>query len=193
MLYVYLFATVLGGVLLGVSAVAGGDHDADAGGFDHAHDTHGAWGILSLRLWTYLLGFGGLTGLLLTTLTGTAAPVTALLAGGVGVASGVSARAVIRRALRSGGGGTLQQKELVGRSAEVLVPITRGTTGMIRLTVKNQLIDVMATCDEGELSPKDEVLIVDVDAEGQALVTRNPAAPRQLSAAAARAKKEGER
>lgn len=184
MLYVYLFATILGGVLLGSSFV-GADHDG-AEGTGHESDSHDAFAFFSLRLWTYFLAIGGITGLLLTTLTGTAAPLVALLSGGVGLGAGVTARTVIQKALTSGSGGTVKQEELVGKSAEVLVPFAKGTTGTVRLTVKNSTVDMMAEFEpgeEGELNAKEEVLIVEVK-EGRALVTRNPAAAatRQLPA-----------
>ena len=177
MLYAYLFATVVGGVLLGVS-VLGADHHGDAGdGGDAAHDGEAASALFSLRTWTYFLAFGGATGLLLTTLTGAGLVLTALLAASVGVTSSLTARVVIRHMLSSGGGGTVQQHELVGRSASVLVPADRGKTGTVRLQVKNSTVDLMAVCDEADLGPGDEVLIVDMK-DGRALVAFEQ--PKQL-------------
>jgi hypothetical protein len=182
MLYVYLFATILGGVLLGTTLFGGGDHDA---GHDADHGDHG-FGIFSLRLWTYFFAFGGLTGLLLTTLTGTWAPITAALSLGMGAVSGVTARTIMVKALTSGAGSTIKHDELVGKSAEVLVPFARGDTGTVRLRVKGSTIDLMAAVEEDvQLAAKEEVLILEVK-DGRALVTRNPAG-KQLPAAAAAA------
>ena len=89
LIYAYIFALVLGGVLLGASFLLGGDHDADGdvdmdadadvdadvdadadidGDADGGHDGHGDvagfFGVLgSLRFWTFFTAFFGLTGL----------------------------------------------------------------------------------------------------------------------------------
>jgi membrane protein implicated in regulation of membrane protease activity len=177
MLYLYLFTTILGGALLGGSLFAGDHHGGGDGGHDAGHDAdHPTTGLnlFSLRLWTYVLAFGGATGLALTLLTPVGAVITGVCAGAVGLTAGVTAQTVIRRALKAGQGGTVRTDELVGRSAEVLVPIGKGATGTVRLLAKNSTIDLLATCDEGELSAKEEVLIVGMK-DGQAIVTRNPA------------------
>ena len=182
MLYAYLFATVVGGVLLGVSLLGADHHGGDASGTsddtssDASHDG-AASALFSLRTWTYFLAFGGATGLLLAGLTSATPVVTALLAASVGATSALTARVVIRHMLSSGGGGTIQQHELVGRSARVLVPAERGKTGTVRLQVKNSTVDLMAVCDDGDLGPSDEVLIVEMK-DGRALVALEP--PKQL-------------
>jgi membrane protein implicated in regulation of membrane protease activity len=173
MLYAYLFATVVGGVLLGAS-VLGADHH----GGDPGHHGEAASALFSLRTWTYFLAFGGATGLLLGGLTSAGLVLTALLAAGVGVTSSLTARVVIRHMLSSGGGGTIQQHELVGRSAKVLVPADKGKTGTVRLQVKNSTVDLMAVCDDVDLGPGDEVLIVDMK-DGRALVALEQ--PKQLA------------
>jgi membrane protein implicated in regulation of membrane protease activity len=170
MLYVYLFSTILGGLLLAASMAGGGHHGGDGA---HLHDGSAASALFSLRLWTYLLTFGGGTGLLLHFFTAASPILAAALAGSVGLVSSLTARATIRRMLNSGGGGTIQQHELVGRSAEVLVPAARGATGTVRLTVKNSTVDLLAVCEDAELSLKDQVIIFEVK-DGLALVTRNP-------------------
>jgi membrane protein implicated in regulation of membrane protease activity len=172
--YAYLFATILGGVLLGAS-ILGADHH----GGDAAHDGDTAASLFSLRTWTYFLAFGGGTGLLLHWLTGAGVVLTALLAGGVGVASAVTARVTIQHMLRSGQGGTIQQHELVGRSAQVLVPADKGKTGTVRLRVKNSTVDLLAVSEDGDLGPDDEVLIVEMK-DGRALVTGAPEGTKRL-------------
>ncbi len=170
MLYVYLFAAIVGGALLAASVV-GGDHGGH--GALHGDTGHSGASLFSLRLWTYFLAFGGITGLLLHYLTGAGSVLAGLLSAGVAVTASVTARTVIQRALTSGAGGTVQNEELVGKPAEVLLPAARGATGTIRLRVKNSVIDLLAVCEEGELAAKDEVIVVEVK-EGRALVTRNP-------------------
>jgi len=99
---VYLFATIVGGVLLGASVVSGHHGDSGAGHVDAGHvdsgESHAGHGgsvaslMFSVRFWTYLLAFGGATGLLLHYLAGTGEPLTALLAAGVGATSGGTAQ-----------------------------------------------------------------------------------------------------
>jgi membrane protein implicated in regulation of membrane protease activity len=173
MLLVYLFATVVGGTLLGVSLVGG--HHGDAGA-DHGDSS--AFTIFSLRVWTYLLFFFGATGLLLLLVAGTAPLITALLAGGVGVTASLTARFAIGRALAAGRGSTTNDRELIGRPATVLVPFAQGSTGRVRLLAKGSTLDLYAVCDEGEVREKDEVLIIDIN-DGVAHVIRNPAKPDQ--------------
>jgi len=170
MLYVYLFSTILGGLLLAVS-MAGAEHHGGDGG--HLHDGSAASALFSLRLWTYLLAFGGATGLLLHFFTAASPILAVVLAGSVGVVSSLTARTIIRRMLKSGEGGTIQQHELVGRSAEVLVPAAKGATGTVRLTVKNSTVDLLAVCEDDELAFKEQVIIFEMK-DGLALVTRSP-------------------
>src|SRR6266852_3628645 len=110
MFYLYLFGAIVGGTLLIASLLGGGHHghlanlghhlgigghhgDGDAA---HHHDSssaqRAALQIFSLQLWTWLLGFGGLTGLLLQRYAGTPEPICALLAGSVGLGAGIAAR-----------------------------------------------------------------------------------------------------
>jgi membrane protein implicated in regulation of membrane protease activity len=173
MFYVYLFTTILGGVLLGVSVLGGHDGDADAGELDHGSDGAASW--LSLRVWTYLFAFGGATGLLLTWLALASPLVIGLVAAGVGITAGLGARAVIRRMLTSGEGGTVRQDELRGRTAQVLLPAAKGATGQVRLMVRQSTVDLLAVCDEADLPARGEVLIVDVK-DGVATVTPSPTA-----------------
>ena len=203
-LFIYLFASVAGGLLVLVSLFGGGHHDGSAGGSlgdsatDHpvglgdgtAH-SHGATGgdhghaapvsltlgtalgwLLSVQLWTYLLAFGGLTGLLLRTLAHVPEP----LAGGgalvVGLGTALAARAVLRRVIGSTDSGTTSYERLVGSSAQVLIPAGPGSTGKIRLTARGQTLDLLARAsDGGELLAGGQVSILDVR-DGVAEVTR---------------------
>ncbi|HZU83142.1 MAG TPA: hypothetical protein VE987_09510, partial [Polyangiaceae bacterium] len=126
--YVYLAASIVGCVLLVASVLGAGHghdagHDASTGGGEHASP---AFALLSLRVWTYVLAFGGATGLLLRWVAPVAEPWRALLAGGVGVVAAAIARAVIGRAVRGGPSGTVRTAELAGRSAGVVVPFAKG-------------------------------------------------------------------
>jgi hypothetical protein len=176
--YVYVALAVVGLVLLGASLLGAGHGGHDTGdGHDGATDhASPVLALLSVRVWTYLLAFGGLTGALLRVIGREGELVSALGALTVGVAAAAMARLIIGRASRAGASGTTQARELVGRTADVIVPFAGGKTGKIRVRVAGGDVDVLATADEGEaLSQHDEVLIVELKEGGTALVTRNPA------------------
>ena len=176
MVYVYLAAAIVGCVLL-VASLLGAGHGHDAG-----HDASGdadhaspAFALLSLRVWTYVLAFGGATGLLLRWVAPVAEPWRGLLALAVGAVAATIARTVIGRAVRGGGSGMVRTADLAGRTAGVVVPFAKGATGKVRLRVADSELDLLATTDDGEpLGRDEEVLIVEVKDDGSALVTRNP-------------------
>ncbi|HTQ46883.1 MAG TPA: hypothetical protein VMI75_29215 [Polyangiaceae bacterium] len=174
MLYLYLATAVVGVVLLGASIFVGHDHTV---GHDGGEDVDGSpmLSLLSVRVWTYLLAFGGVTGILLRLLGHEGEPVSAIGALVVGTAAAAMARFVIGRATRAGAPGTVRTQDLVGRSAAVVVPFGDKSTGKIRVRVAGADVDVLATTEDGEpLTRDDEVLIVEVREGGSALVTRNP-------------------
>jgi membrane protein implicated in regulation of membrane protease activity len=175
-LYVYLAAAVVGLVLLAASLLgAGHDH---AAGHDASNDGDASpmLALLSVRVWTYVLAFGGVTGVLLRLLGHEGEPTSGIGALVVGVLTAAMARFVIGRASRAGASGMVRSEDLVGKSAAVVVPFGGGATGKIRVRVAGADVDVLATTDDGEpLDKSDEVLIVEVKDGGSAVVTRNPA------------------
>jgi hypothetical protein len=179
-LYAYVALAVVGLVLLGASLLGAG-HDAGhdpSVGHDGLSSEHAspALALLSVRVWTYLLAFGGLTGALLRLVGHEGEPLTAIVSLVVGVAAAAMARLIIGRASRAGASGTFQSRELVGRTGDVIVPFAAGATGKIRVRVAGGDLDVLAIADDGEaLAQHDEVLIVELREGGTALVTRNPA------------------
>jgi membrane protein implicated in regulation of membrane protease activity len=174
-LYVYVAAAIVGLVLL-VASLFGAGHDHAA-----THDGSGEGGtspalaLLSVRVWTYVLAFGGATGLLLRLLTHEGETTSAVAAAVAGIGAAAMARVVIGRASRAGASGTVRSADLVGRSAAVLVPFGGAATGKVRVHVAGADVDVLATTEDSEpLGRNDEVLIVEVREGGAALVTRNP-------------------
>jgi membrane protein implicated in regulation of membrane protease activity len=179
--YVYVFAAIVGSVML-VASLLGGHHGID-------HDMSGAGGhgdgdgddadsfalrIFSVRVFTYLLAFGGITGALLRAVAHVTEPVAALVSLAVGAAAGVMAQSLFQRALRSGARGTVTRVDLVGRAGDVIVPFGRGQTGKVRVHVKGGDVDLLAvTEDEAAMDARDEVLVVEIR-DGNALVTRSP-------------------
>jgi membrane protein implicated in regulation of membrane protease activity len=174
-LYAYVSAAIIGVVLLAASLVgAGHGHSAghDVGG-PHASP---ALALLSLRVWTYLLAFGGATGVLLRLVAHAGEPASAIAASFVGIVAAAMARVVIGRAARAGASGTVRPADLVGRSGHVLVPFAADATGKVRVRIAGGDLDLLAVADGHEaLDRNDEVLILEVRPGGAALVTRNPA------------------
>jgi membrane protein implicated in regulation of membrane protease activity len=171
-LYGYVSAAVLGLVLLAASLVGAGHH---ALGHDAGEHPSPATALFSVRVWTYILAFGGATGTALRIGVHAGEPTSAIAAAVVGVAAGTMAHVVIGRATRQGRSGTVRPADLVGRSARVIVPLATGATGKIRARIAGADVDLLATADGSEpLDRHDEVLIVEVRPDGTALVTRNP-------------------
>jgi membrane protein implicated in regulation of membrane protease activity len=175
--YAYVACAIVGLVLLGASLLGAG-HDHAAGHDGAGHDdgeSSPMLALLSVRVWTYVLAFGGVTGVLLRLAAHEGEVVSAIGSLVVGVAAAAMARTVIARASRAGASGTVRSADLVGRSADVIVPFAGNATGKIRVRVAGADVDVLATTDDKEaLGPHDEVLIVEVRDGGSALVTRNP-------------------
>ena len=180
MLYVYLFATVAGVILLGVS-LFGGDDGHDAGGHHDGGDHDSALGalgaVLSVRVWTYVLAFGGLTGLALRYLAHVPEPFAAMAAFASGALAAAMSRALIRRVITESGTAPSKTGALVGRTAAVIVPFDLKSTGKIRVQVDDRTVDLLATTDDAALDARDEVLIIEVRDGSTAHVTRNPIPP----------------
>jgi hypothetical protein len=133
--------------------------------------------LLSVQLWTYLLAFGGLTGLLLRSVAHVGEPVASGCALAVGLGTALAARAVMRRVVGSSDSGTTSHERMVGSSAQVIIPAGPGETGKIRLTARGQTIDLLARAsDGGELVADGQVSILDVR-DGVAEVTRDDELP----------------
>ena len=178
MLVAYVFAAVLGGVLLGASVLGGltdhGDGEVTTDSAAYAYHVSSAFKLFSLRTWTYVLGFGGLVGVLLRTVAHVPEPVAGALAVGSGAGAGVIAQVLFARIARASPPGTVVHRELVGRSGGVVVPFAKGSTGKIRVTVQGADVDVLAiTDDDTPFENHDDVLVVDLR-DGNAVVTRNP-------------------
>lgn len=165
----------------------GADHGhGDGHGAGHAaagaghHGGHASWAegasalalfLFSLQLWTYVLAFGGITGLLLRLVAHVAEPMAGLCALGVGLGTAVTARKVLRRLSAGSDSGTVDGNRLVGSTAQVLIPAQAGGTGKIRLMARGQTIDLLARMPDGSpLAEGAEVLILDLK-DGIAEVT----------------------
>lgn len=184
MLAIYLIALAIGGVMLALSFLGGdGDHghDAHGGGTGHGDAGHGGgmdallgWlPITSLRFWIVFGAFFGLTGTALTLgdLLGPE-PLKAIIAGAVGWAAGVMVVGAIRRLTRTEVSSAVGDRDLVGSTAEVLVPIARGGRGKVRVRMKDRAIDLTATTEDDALAEGVEVVVFAIERDGAVVVTR---------------------
>ncbi|NVB43176.1 hypothetical protein G6O69_35460 [Pseudenhygromyxa sp. WMMC2535] len=189
LIYAYVFALVLGAVLLGASIFLGGDDadadadadmdmdmDADAdvdgdldldGHSGHGHDTHGDiggfFGVLgSMRFWTFFAAFFGLTGLVLDGFD-LAEPFVALpLAIVVGYLCGWMAVTLLRQLSANDTGVAAGIDDYVGKSGEMLLSAGPGRLGKIRIELKGTTVDVLANCEDGQLTRGQHALIVEM-------------------------------
>jgi membrane protein implicated in regulation of membrane protease activity len=197
--YTYLFAMIVGGILLAASIFFGGDADADAdvdadfdadadvdADADHGQqgittehlDSHGSLGgfvasFLSLRFWTFFAAFFGMTGLLLAQVSpATGATQGLVLSIGTGVVIGQITTAVFRHFAKSDTGTAATERDYVGLTGRVTVGFSSGDLGKVRVTLKGTTVDLLATCeDEEPFSKGEEVLVIQMSGT-QATVAR---------------------
>jgi len=129
------------------------------------HDVSWATIFLSLRFYMFAaIGLGAVgapvTALDLST-PGLTFGVALSTAFGVGVLASLAFRLLGRDTLSSGATG----EELVGHVGRVLVACEKGRKGKVRLTVRGQTIDFVATTDEPRLEPGAGVIVQDVHSE----------------------------
>jgi membrane protein implicated in regulation of membrane protease activity len=168
MLALYIGGLILGGGLLLVSLLTGGDaeevelghggevdlaHGADVGAGEGAGG-HGHGGVLpltSLTFWTFFFAFFGLTGTVLS-LTGLAGgALTAALAVGVGLVAGVGMGQAMRRLRRSRVDSAVGPEDLVGSLGRVTLPVGGGHVGKVCVELKGRSVEVLAHGDADEL------------------------------------------
>lgn len=161
----YLLALILGGGILLVQVLAGSDHHGfDHGALDHGEGSHPyeGPGVLSIRSATYGLFTFGVVGGVLHVL-GLASPGLAL-AGGVvtGALTTFFVGLTFKRLADPTASGEASLHEVEGGSGRVLVACARGARGKIRVTLKGQQVDMLATTDDEAIPVGSEVLVVEV-------------------------------
>ncbi|MEM1414869.1 MAG: NfeD family protein [Myxococcota bacterium] len=142
---------------------ADGDAGGDKGGIDVGDGASLFIFLKSLRFWTFFLAFFGLTGLILD--GGGIVESEALafaLALVMGVFSGVGTTSAIRALARDESGSAAHGGDYIGRTGKIIVPVKPGGVGRVRVEVKGQLVDVLATSDE-ELANAEEAMIIEMD------------------------------
>jgi hypothetical protein len=174
---VYAIALVLGGGIVLLQVLAGGDHHI--GHADAALDAHHAPtgpGILSTRSVTFAVFAFGLVGTPLHVLRLASSPVVLAVAIASGLVAGLVAGLAFRALGHEGASGQAAFHDAKGQRAKVLVPCARAQRGKIRARIKGQLVDMMATTDEPQIAAGREVVIIDIHDDVAHVVTA-PEAP----------------
>jgi len=195
---VYLFSLVVGLGILVVQIVSGGKGDADGGhghhdageggGKDLAKDvstkalgTTGTAGgttdilafFLSLRFWVFTsLGFG-MTGSLLHLFVLAGPVVIFALAAASGLSSGLFAQLAFRFVTHSSASTSADVNHAGGSVGRVLVPVGKDKVGKIRIVLKGQSVDLLASSDGEDIARGDHVLVEEVDGDVER-VSRRP-------------------
>jgi membrane protein implicated in regulation of membrane protease activity len=156
----YLLALILGGGILLVQLVAGSDdHDVDHGGGPHPYEGPG---LLSVRSATYGLFTFGLVGGALHVLS-LARPGLALAGGLVtGALTTFFVGLTFKRLSDPQATGEAGFHEMQGGRGRVLVACSRTARGKIRVMLKGQQVDMLATTDEESIPAGTEVRVVEV-------------------------------
>lgn len=190
MLVVYLITLIVGGGLLAVTLVLGGDGDGHGhvggdghGGVDpHADQAAAADALLgwlpvtSLRFWTFFAAFFGLTGTLLTTWVGTGFVPSLAMSVGVGYLSGIAMDRAMRVLRRTDSDSTVGERDLVGAAVEVLLPVASGKTGKVRAQIKGRAVDLMAeTSDAAAIGAGQRAMVLSMRDDGHVVITREAA------------------
>lgn len=163
-------------------ADAGGDADADVDA-DHGDGGHGEHGhadggflpiFLSLRFWTFTLMAFGLSGSLIHYLDLANSVVALSVAVALGLGAGLLASLTFRALSRAETSSGATDRDAVGQVGKVMIPLGKGARGKIRIELKGQTVDYVATTDEDELEAGQLVMIEEMR-ETTAHVSRAPA------------------
>lgn len=138
------------------------DVDADADG-DHGHVAHGDAGflpiLLSVRFWTFGLLAFGMVGTLLHVFRWASPWTTPFIALAMGIASGLLASLTFRALSRAETSSAAGSRDAVGQVGRVLLPVSKESRGKVRIELRGQTIDLLATTDEEDLADGELVMI----------------------------------
>jgi len=194
----YLAALIIGFGTIALQLAMGGEHGqgdaADAGGgadhgdLDHGdagHDVagHGEHGhgdggflpiFLSLRFWTFTFLAFGLSGSLIHYLDLANAMLTLAVAAGLGLGAGLLASLTFRALSKAEANSGATDRDAVGQVGKVMIPLAKGARGKIRIELKGQTVDYVATTDDERLEAGQMVMIEEMR-DTTAHVSRAPA------------------
>lgn len=183
----YLAALILGLGTIMVQLLMGGHGDANAGGAESAEvdhhvdtghsDAHVEAGFLpiflSLRFWIFGSLAFGMVGSLLHFLGLASALVTLVVASFMGIGSGMLASWIFRVLNRQHISSGALENDAVGHVGKVLIRVAAEGHGKVRIQLKGQTIDLLATTDEIELLEGEQVLVEEMR-DGRARVSKAP-------------------
>lgn len=184
MLPIYIFCFIIGGIFVALAALAGldgvdFDHDFDAD-IEVMDETEPAkegekiftktrrrrrialWlPFLTIKFWTFGSCFFGLTGVLLSLLTGMSESACASISVAVGAFCGTSIVWVLRNLRRHQADSLIRPHDLMGVSGKVVIPFDSQSKGKVQLTLKGSTIDLAAFTDDPKgFNKGDRVFIV---------------------------------
>ncbi|MBN2724179.1 MAG: NfeD family protein [Deltaproteobacteria bacterium] len=187
MINLYWVAFGFGGVFLVLTTFMGADHDhdgsmdhdisghdldTDTADLDHIHVDHGdvshpgildiLFLVFSIRFWSFFIAFFGLTGVGMTYIHGPGI-VTFLIALGMGLTAGFSISYLFRVMSRGNVSSEVSSSDMLGRTGKIIVPLSPGDNGKIRLVIKGQILDRIAISDDAEFEIGDEATVVKVE------------------------------
>lgn len=195
----YLAALIIGLGTVMVQLLMGGDGDAEAdaeagaefehdlehdleadagdaahGGAHHAELDHAFLPIfLSLRFWIFGLLAFGLVGSALHFFDLASSGLTLAAAIVLGFGSGTLASWVFRALSRSAVTSGADEGDAVGQVGKVLIRVPTRGHGKVRIQLKGQTLDLLATTDEVELLEGEQVLVEEMQ-DGRARVSKAP-------------------
>jgi membrane protein implicated in regulation of membrane protease activity len=157
-----------------------GDVHLDVHGGPDAHSGHdtdqvGAFlaMFLSLRFWIFALLAFGIVGTPLHFLHLAGPLLTLVLSLSMGFASGFVAAWAVRALSRADAGSSYGEADAVGKVGRVLLPCSKTTRGKVRIELRGQTLDYLATTDEDELAVGTSVLVEEAR-DGSLHVSRAP-------------------
>lgn len=145
---------------------------ADAShGVEPRHGKRRVWvPMMSFRFWTFGSAFFGLTGTLLTTLTGAGGVIVAGLSAVTGLGVGTASASVVRW-LRKPVGATARLAEYTGTVGELTMALREGSLTRVRLQVGGRQREILARAAEPMALPAGtRVVVLGIDENGQAQI-----------------------
>lgn len=138
------------------------DHDGEI-----AHVGDGPWiPFLSFRFWTFAVAFFGVMGFVLQLVAELALVVELGIAGAVGLATGLGVSAAVRQLRRTESGTSLSDRDLLGTSGVVALPMEPGERGKVRLSIAGrELVMLAESADDAPLSRGAAVSVIEVAGE----------------------------
>lgn len=128
---------------------------------------------LSLRFWTFTFLAFGLSGSLIHYLDLANSAVTLGVAIALGLGAGLLASLTFRALAGAEANSGATARDAVGQVGRVMIPLSKGARGKIRIELKGQTVDYVATTDDEQLEEGQMVMIEEMR-ETTAHVSRAP-------------------